>query len=77
MTKPMTQVNYLQHHGRRCPWCHTADVQRFYPYDEPSSFMTANVRCKSCGSDWVETHTISGYGELRVSALAAAASAGD
>lgn len=72
MDKPMSQEEYVQYRGGRCPTCHGGDVKTNVP-DEEGNIVTITLagwafvlcQCKSCHATWDERYVLKGYECLR------------
>jgi len=59
----LTEEKYVKYSGGICPACRKNTITSDSIEAEGSSAW-ANCRCSSCGAEWTDHYTLTGYGEL-------------
>lgn len=58
--EPMTDTEYLQAGGNKCPFCESDQVEGSeINIDTKSAWQ--EVRCNDCGGDWNDLYQLVGY----------------
>ena len=60
---PMSQTQFLEHQGNRCPNCESEDLSDF-EYTWADACMVIDTECYACGSIWQVIATITEYVNL-------------
>ena len=59
--KPMSQKEYRDFEGMRCPFCRERMVEWISGANLEGKEATAAMRCASCGKTWLEIYDLRGY----------------
>ncbi len=61
----MTNEEYIQEKGFKCPFCNSRDVEDNFPcLSEKDLTLTLTVKCGSCYKQWNEVYTFTHYSEI-------------
>lgn len=58
---PMTDDEYVQTQGLRCPYCRERDVEGVGGVEIDAGYATQEVRCNSCERHWIDRYHLMGY----------------
>ena len=58
---PMTDDEYVQKQGFRCPYCREHTVEGVGGVEIDAGFATQEVRCNSCERAWIDRYRLMGY----------------
>jgi transposase-like protein len=65
MTDPMTQEQYVFHHGCLCPVCRSEDTEVEMDFSESDLYVVVQEStCHECGASWQALYTLTGYQRL-------------
>ena len=63
--KPMTEKEYLQEYGSRCPSCGSENITNdICPPSTGPSYLYLRIECKDCGASWRERYVLMGMRDL-------------
>ena len=67
MSANMTDVEYMESKGCKCPACRSDQITSDFDRGTSSDGeFYQSCRCRSCGADWAEVTRIMGYCELNI-----------
>lgn len=58
--KPMTDKEYVQTGGVRCPYCRSTNVEG-QSIDVDAGEATQEMGCNDCNAEWVDCYKLVGY----------------
>jgi transposase-like protein len=58
---PMTDDEYVQTQGLRCPYCREHDVEGVGGVEIDAGGAIQEVRCTSCERNWIDRYHLMGY----------------
>jgi hypothetical protein len=61
MTKKMTQEQYLNNRGFRCPFCREKSAENDGSFEAQGKTGYQDVNCGACGAKWVDKYELKGY----------------
>jgi transposase-like protein len=62
--KIMTRDEYMDGGGAKCPVCGSEDIRSGSGLEAQGRWVSQNVWCYDCNSEWVDIYDLTGYGEL-------------
>ena len=64
MHNPMTENEYVEGRGLKCPLCRSPDVVCGRADFDGDINICQDVSCRECDASWTDHFTMTGYGEL-------------
>lgn len=61
MTEPMTDKEYVEHSGTRCPYCKGDNVRTRGELQADGSSGWQAAVCEDCGSEWSDLWALVGW----------------
>jgi transposase-like protein len=58
---PMTDAEYLNHHGLNCPFCESHEIEAPDGVEIEAGTATQNMGCRDCGREWTDFYKLIGY----------------
>ena len=59
--EPMTDDEYVQTQGLRCPYCREHEVEGVGGVEVDAGYATQEVHCTSCNRYWTDRYHLMGY----------------
>ena len=60
--KPMTNEEYIDEGGNKCPFCHSKNINGL-DFEADCDYASREVECHDCGKLWTEMFNLRGYEE--------------
>lgn len=58
---PMTDDEYVQTQGLRCPYCRKNEVEGVSGVEIDAGVATQEIRCNGCERYWIDRYHLMGY----------------